>query len=107
MKGLARRGHQVDVVTHFPQKNPVPNMRDISLAGSVEAVINNMTAGDLNKFSTFSLKGLSEMAMRICNLLDHPKLRDLIENPRNPPYDVIITEVRSIFFEICLHVYSS
>jgi len=96
MKGLARRGHQVDVVTHFPQKNPIPNLKDISLKGSAEAVINNMTAQDIRNFNVFSMFRLTEMTgTRICKLLDHPKLRDLIENPpRDPPYDLVITEVR-------------
>ncbi|XP_012215174.1 UDP-glucosyltransferase 2 [Linepithema humile] len=95
MKGLARRGHQVDVVTHFPQKTPIPNMREISLKGSVDAVINNLTAVDIQRFGALSMESLAEIAgMRICKLLGHPKLQDLIENPpQDPPYDLVITEL--------------
>jgi len=35
MKGLAKRGHQVDVVTHFPQKNPIPNYTEYQLGGEI------------------------------------------------------------------------
>lgn len=33
MKGLAARGHQVTVVSHFPQEKPLPNYKDLSLKG--------------------------------------------------------------------------
>lgn len=32
---LARRGHNVTVISHFPQKTPLKNFRDISLAGTL------------------------------------------------------------------------
>lgn len=109
VKGLARHGHQVDVVTHFPQKKPIPNLREISIKGSTEDVINNLTAKDIRNFGMFSIYSITDKAgTKICKLLDHPKLRDLIENPpQDPPYDLVITEVRSIFFRIrtCVHSY--
>lgn len=33
LKELARRGHRVTVISHFPQKEPIENYQDISLAG--------------------------------------------------------------------------
>lgn len=33
MKGLAAKGHQVTVVSHFPQEKPLPNYKDLSLKG--------------------------------------------------------------------------
>lgn len=33
MKGLAEAGHNVDVVSHFPDKNPVKNYHDLPLVG--------------------------------------------------------------------------
>ena len=35
VKELAARGHQVLVLTHFPQKYPVANYTDVSLVGSI------------------------------------------------------------------------
>lgn len=108
MKGLAKHGHQVDVITHFPQKKPVPNYTDISLAGSLPAVMNNVTATELKQFNSFSMASLTHMAgTQVCELMNHPKLRNLIENPpQDPPYDIVITEVCRTFLNtyICSFV---
>jgi len=95
MKGLAKRGHQVDVVTHFPQKKPIPNYTDISLAGSMPPIMNNMTATKIKAVSVVSMGSLFYTAgMEVCQLMDHPKIQELIKNPpQNPPYDIVITEV--------------
>lgn len=95
MKDLAKRGHQVDVVTHFPLEKPIPNYRDISLKGSLPYVTNNVTAAEIKHFNSASLVNLIQMAgTNICNLLSHPKLQELIKNPpQDPPYDLIILEV--------------
>ncbi|KAL0269106.1 UNVERIFIED_CONTAM: hypothetical protein PYX00_006941 [Menopon gallinae] len=37
MLGLAERGHRVTVLSHYPQKRPVPNLTDVSLRGIVPA----------------------------------------------------------------------
>jgi len=83
------------VVTHFPQKRAIPNYTDISIEGSLPAVVNNMSATQLKSFSTPSIAMLVQMAgNNICNLLDHPKLQELIKNPpHNPPYDIVILEL--------------
>jgi len=54
MKDLARRGHQVDVVTHFPLEKPIPNYKNISLKGSLPQVMNNLTAQEIQTFGTLS-----------------------------------------------------
>lgn len=96
MKGLARRGHQVDVVSPFPQKKPYPNLTDIIvLPLYMPRFVNNMTydsfrsmAGGLVHFVA------TETGNRICEGLSHPKMLDLIQNPPNdPPYDLVLTEV--------------
>ncbi|XP_050462109.1 UDP-glucosyltransferase 2-like [Cataglyphis hispanica] len=95
MKGLAKRGHQVDVITHFPLKKPIPNYTDISLEGSLPHVTNNVSASDIKGFSTFSVATLTYVAgTTVCKLLDHPKMRELIENPpQDPPYDIVVMEL--------------
>lgn len=100
MIGLAQRGHQVDVVSHFPLKKPIPNYRDLSLAGSIPDVRNNITAANASSFGTFSMKSLTDMAgAQVCELLSHPVLQDLIKNPpQDPPYDLLITEVWLVYF---------
>lgn len=102
MKELARRGHQVDVVSHFPLEKPIPNYTDISLKGSLPQVTNNVTANEILGFSTPSMTMLVEKAgATTCNLLNHPKMQKLIKNPpQDPPYDIIIQEVCPIFSNI-------
>ncbi|XP_052750692.1 UDP-glucosyltransferase 2-like [Galleria mellonella] len=39
MLELAKRGHNVTVISHFPQKKPVQNYRDISLAGKSKILV--------------------------------------------------------------------
>ncbi|XP_025987486.1 UDP-glucosyltransferase 2 [Solenopsis invicta] len=94
MKELAKRGHQVDVVTHFPLKKPIPNYKDISLEGSLPSVVNNMSAVEVLRFQTPNVAYLVQMAgTQLCELLNHPKLQELIKNPpQDPPYDLIVTE---------------
>lgn len=95
MKGLAKRGHQVDVVNHFPQKIPIPNYTDISLEESFPHATNNVSAINVRSYSSYFKKRLVDRSgTQICELLKHPKLQDLIKNPpQNPPYDVIVVEV--------------
>ncbi|XP_011266198.2 UDP-glucuronosyltransferase 1-9 [Camponotus floridanus] len=95
MKALAKRGHQVDVVTHFPLKKPILNYTSISLAGSMPQVVNNLTATEVKSFSATSMTSLTYMCgTQICQLMDHPKIQELIKNPpQDPPYDLIIMEL--------------
>lgn len=90
MRELARRGHQVDVITHFPLKTPIPNYKDISLKGSLPLVTNNINASEVQGFSSLSIATLVEIAgTNVCNLLSHPNLQQLIKNPpQDPPYEI-------------------
>lgn len=40
MKRLAEVGHQVTVISHFPEKNPHPNYKDLSITGEPELSVN-------------------------------------------------------------------
>lgn len=95
MRGLAARGHQVDVVSSFPLKNPPPNYRDISLADILPPNVNNMTLDVAKGLTASGMRTiLSGAGMRVCDALYSPQLRNLIDNPPNdPPYDLIINEV--------------
>lgn len=96
MRALAAQGHQVDVISHFPLKNPPPNYNDISIAGTVPSVVNNLTLKEAESFTSGSLKKLLGFAgMELCNLLELPQFQNIIKNPpTDPPYDVIVYEVR-------------
>ncbi|XP_072949917.1 uncharacterized protein [Epargyreus clarus] len=42
LQELARRGHSVTVISHFPEERPPPNYHDISLAGSSKVIEGNL-----------------------------------------------------------------
>ena len=92
MTSLAERGHQVDVVTHFPLKKLPLNYNQISLDGTLPTVVNNMNATNVTAFGNIDIAMLMEMAgTRICELMSHKQLQDLLKKPKE--YDLIIMEV--------------
>lgn len=96
MKGLAKRGHEVDVVSHYPQKKVYKNYRDLSLHGSISDTINNLDFTAATNFaSTFWIKhALEIMALETCQLLGHPVMQSLInKSPNSTTYDLVIIHV--------------
>lgn len=95
MVSLAERGHEVDVVTHFSLKKPLANYNEISLEGSMPSMVNNLNATNVTTIRSNDLKVLTYMAGdKVCDLMKHPKLQNLIKNAPKKPYDVIVVEVR-------------
>lgn len=93
LKTLAKKGHKIDVITHFPQKKPVPNYTDIDVSGSMPLSVNNMT------FEKSQLAGKSDFQYFLhhlgelpCDLLAHSELQKILKKPKKS-YDVIIVEV--------------
>lgn len=95
MKLLAKSGHQVDVISHFPEKMPIPNYKDFSLDGTLFPIVNNVNYSDIKMFSTISLKNLFLYSGdKVCDLLKHGIFENILNNPPNdPPYDLVIIEV--------------
>lgn len=99
MKGLARKGHQVDVISSFPQRKPYPNYTDIIvLPSTLTPLVDNVTYESINANSSpvSILSIMGEMfGNKLCKAIEHPQLVKLIKNPpRDPPYDLLIIEVR-------------
>lgn len=102
-KTLAKNGHQVDVITHFPQKRPFKNFNDlIVLNGSTQGLLNNITLDWITKFHitkypplNFIVKAVAEnIGNKVCELLRLEEFQELVKNPpQDPPYDLVITEV--------------
>ncbi|KAL2748506.1 UDP-glucosyltransferase 2-like [Vespula maculifrons] len=95
MKGLAERGHQVDVVTHFKTRSTNPNYREIILENILGSAVNNLTAKEILYFGSMNIERLTYMAgLKLCELMEQPRLQEIIKNPpKNPPYDLVITEL--------------
>lgn len=96
-RGLAKRGHQVDVVSHFKMANPPKNYKTIiNLHGTRGDVVNNFTTEFVSKLGSSFVPVISRMfGNEICELLGLKDIQKLIKNPpNNPPYDVLIAQVR-------------
>lgn len=52
MKELADRGHDVTFISSFPQKKPIKNLKDISVAGFVQMSTGEYTIILFQKFIT-------------------------------------------------------
>ncbi|XP_057336613.1 UDP-glucosyltransferase 2-like isoform X2 [Microplitis mediator] len=97
-KGLARRGHRVDVLSTFPQKKPCDNYTDILVPTVLPEYVNNVTydyyranlASDDQVYFYANVVGNG-----LCEkLLGSPVIQNLIDNPpTDPPYDIVITEI--------------
>jgi glucuronosyltransferase len=92
LKKLAARGHDVVVVSHFPQENPVPNMTDISIRGSVPIPSTNVISFKDAESASFIVNriALSHLAEIHCtSILQLAKIRELV----NQRFDLVITEL--------------
>lgn len=93
-KGLADKGHDVTVLSHFPQQKPYRNYKDISLKGSQEALINVVDLDDIPD-SRLKLYGvplaLVYLGYKDCaTVLKSSVIKEFLEKKEN--YDVIIIE---------------
>ncbi|XP_046427724.1 UDP-glucosyltransferase 2-like isoform X1 [Neodiprion fabricii] len=94
MIGLAKAGHTVDLVSHFPLKKPVPGLNHISLKGSLHFYVNNVTASSARGYNgiygmvhSVSVKS----ALDLCNLMRLPQLQNIINT--DTKYDIMVTQV--------------
>lgn len=95
VKGLAAKGHQVDVYSHFPAKRPIPNVKDYSLETDLlPQLTNNMEYDKAVKFRNVDIQLLMDhVGNPVCELLDLPVFREILKNPPRD-YDLVIVEVR-------------
>lgn len=97
MKGLARRGHQVDVVSTFPLEKPFHNYKDLAIKAALPKFVNNMTYDFFQDVTqkTNMVQFLAENAGNIiCEKgFETDVLQNIINKPQKPAYDLVITEV--------------
>lgn len=93
-KALARKGHEVTVISHFPLKTPQINYTDVSLGNGSNHLINifdmdNNTKTRWDKWSIIQL--LEEFRERSCRIgFESAHLRDFLK--ANQTFDVVIAE---------------
>ncbi|EFN60313.1 UDP-glucuronosyltransferase 2B15 [Camponotus floridanus] len=96
MKGLARKGHQIDVISTFPLKKPYPNYTDIVKLTPPHVFVNNVSYEFMQVLlSANPVYSIATMAGNdICKHLENPAIQELARNPpKDPPYDAVLMEV--------------
>lgn len=93
MQGLAAKGHQVTMISHFPQKNPIPNYRDISLVGSMPEFVSQIPLDMVATGYVHTTIGLlAYLGYVNCeNTLEFPAMKEFIA--ANEKFDLIVTEI--------------
>ncbi|XP_034662757.1 UDP-glucuronosyltransferase-like [Drosophila subobscura] len=93
-KGLAAAGHQVTIVSPFPLKKPIKNIKDVGVPGMLTAMQGNMknlltSSKDpiIQQIVNFHHMGLNITEY----LLSDPAVVELINSKQN--FDAVITEV--------------
>ncbi|KAI7815544.1 UDP-glucuronosyltransferase [Rhyzopertha dominica] len=91
---LARRGHDVDVVSHFPQKTPIDGYNDLSVAGTLPILVNNMSMEMFHGKTQWDVMMfmLNEAGINVCEAVFKTKVLQDLKNTKKK-YDVLITEV--------------
>lgn len=81
------------VISHFPQKTPIPNYTDISLVGSMPNVVSTVPLDDIATGLVYTtLKFIFVLGVTGCEkTLSHPPVLKLINS--NEKFDLVITEL--------------
>ncbi|KAM0729641.1 UDP-glycosyltransferase UGT5 [Formica fusca] len=96
LKGLSRKGHQVDVISSFPLKKPYPNYTDIVELVPPLVLVNNLSYEYMQQL--FRGSPVHVVATvggnNVCEHLENPAIQELAHNPpKDPPYDAVLMEV--------------
>ena len=99
MKGLAKRGHQVDVISHYEPVNPPKNYKTILNLAELDIEYPKLefdsikeTIANFRDIITFASK--TKIGIPVCAIMSQEKVQQLLRNPpKDPPYDLIIIEV--------------
>jgi glucuronosyltransferase len=92
LKGLAARGHDVVVLSHFPQKNPITNYTDINIQDSLPQTLNTFTLDyAINQRWVKLLYFIWNLQVKFCEkVYEHPEVQRLIKSDEK--FDLVITE---------------
>ncbi|XP_044733441.1 UDP-glycosyltransferase UGT5-like [Chrysoperla carnea] len=93
MEQLAKRGHNVTVISYFPRKDVLPNYHDISLVGTGQILINTIpiqTNTKLNFENYFEHLRISQNGLSSCEVVGSTTIQNFLK--LNQSYDVIIQE---------------
>jgi glucuronosyltransferase len=94
MKGLAKAGHEVTVISAFPLSKPMPNWRDVEITGLMErmkAVMEGIL--DMEGQSIWqSVNQIYDMGYNITeHVLKNPNVVKLLKS--NEKFDLVVCEL--------------
>ncbi|KAF2881520.1 hypothetical protein ILUMI_24654, partial [Ignelater luminosus] len=94
MKELAKKGHRVTVISHFPQKKLFPNYEDVNLKNTAPILVNTFQMEDI-KYSRFQryyeVIFLSNLGVSTClDAYSAPELKTFLKTEKT--FDLIIVE---------------
>ncbi|NP_001243973.1 UDP-glycosyltransferase UGT47A1 precursor [Bombyx mori] len=94
IEALAKRDHQLTVITHFPVDAPQPNINQISLAGTIPEITNNLT----RKYDSLKpnfIRNLEQIISECVNACETVVQQDSFKELLNSTasFDLIIVEV--------------
>ncbi|XP_044729432.1 uncharacterized protein LOC123292782 [Chrysoperla carnea] len=112
LKGLAKKGHQVTMVSPIPLPKPVPNYRDIVIETDLKAAMHPGGEDSGNKFLTqissvnpvSIITAVYEMGYNLAKVaLEDPKVQELIKSKET--FDIVIPEIfmNEVFFAFADH----
>lgn len=101
MNGLAKKGHQVDMISHYELKNPHKNYKTIINLANLNYSHPKTKFENIDEpieiVADIVLLAKDVYGVQVCDLLAHETLQKFLRSPpKNPPYDVLITEVSKI-----------
>lgn len=94
LEALAGRQHQLTIVSHFPMKNAPPNVEEISVAGTIPEIANNLTRQHRSLKPEFirNLEQIMTECVFACEAVSSkPAVRALLNSTLT--FDLVIVEV--------------
>ncbi|XP_043471720.1 UDP-glycosyltransferase UGT5-like [Leptopilina heterotoma] len=100
IKSLAKKGHQVDIISYYEAKNPPDNYRDIINLSKLPNSSYFLSKSEFNSIQeaveeSGSIKKLlrDTYGLPTCKIISHERIQNFIKKiPENSPYDAVITE---------------
>ncbi|CAH1987226.1 unnamed protein product [Acanthoscelides obtectus] len=88
--GLAKKGHNVTVISHFPRKNPIPNYRDVSIREDrpYSGLQNIQSSLHTDLFGIQDQMLLVEYGIQSCESMKHKNFQMFLKE--NNHFDLVI-----------------
>ncbi|XP_028178354.1 UDP-glycosyltransferase UGT5-like [Ostrinia nubilalis] len=94
VEALAKKNHHLTVISHFPMKIRPPNVEEISLAGTIPDIYNNLTEQHYSLKPDFvhNLEQIMAECVHACDMVSRmPAVKALLNS--TVTYDLVIVEV--------------